>query len=251
MVTVRDISKSYATSRRGRLVAIEQVSLEVSEGEFVSIIGHSGCGKTTLLKIIAGLVRPTEGTVYAEGHEVKSPLRDIGIVFQNPMLMPWRTVMANVLLPIELLGRRTDEYRERALELLRILGLDGFHELYPRELSGGMQQRAAIARALIHDPAILLLDEPFGSLDELTREQMGIELLRMTEKMRKTVVFVTHSVPEAVMLADRVVVLSPRPATVKMDLEISNPRPRDGSIRTDAAYIGYCETVRRALGVSY
>ncbi len=250
IVAAKDISKTYVTSRGDDLEAIKSISLNVSEGEFVSLVGHSGCGKTTFLKIIAGLILPTSGRVTVEEKEVRSPLRDIGIVFQHPLLMPWRSIMANVLLPIELLGRSPSEYRDRALELLRTFGLASFQDLYPRELSGGMQQRVAIARALIHDPPMLLLDEPFGALDELTREEMAIELLRVTEKMRKTVVFVTHSVPEAVLLSDRVVLLSSRPATVAMDLPISISRPRVGSIRTDPAYIGYCETIRRALGIA-
>ena len=249
MVSIRDVSKTYATSQGDDLLALERVSLEVSEGEFISLIGHSGCGKTTLVKIIAGLVPPTGGEVVVAQKEVTAPLRDVGIVFQHPLLMPWRTVLGNVLLPIELLGMDIVRYRRRALDLLDSLGLANFQNLYPRELSGGMQQRAAIARALIHDPPLLLLDEPFGALDELTREGMAIELLRATENLRKTVVFVTHSVPEAVLLSDRVVVLSPRPATVKLELQISIPRPRVASIRTNDRYLAYCETLRRALGI--
>lgn len=250
MVTVRDVSKCFTTSKGDNLAAIERISLDVSEGEFVSIIGHSGCGKTTLLKIVSGLISPSAGAVYVDGQEVRSPLRDVGMVFQHPLLMQWRTVMANVLLPIELLGRSTAMYQKQALELLKILGLSGFQELYPRELSGGMQQRVAIARALIHDPKILLLDEPFGSLDELTREEMQAELLKVTERMKKTVIFVTHSIPEAVMMGDRVILLSPRPSSTKMDITIRLPRPRDSSFRLDRSYLAYCEEIRGALGLA-
>jgi NitT/TauT family transport system ATP-binding protein len=164
--------------------------------------------------------------------------------------MPWRTALDNVLLPAELLNKDRRTFADRAARLMETTGLGGFERMYPRELSGGMQQRVAIARALIHDPPILLLDEPFGSLDELTREEISMELLKVIERMNKTVIFVTHNVTEAVMLGDRVIVLSSRPSTVKMDIEIACPRPRNGSLRSDSAYLGYCETIREALGLT-
>ena len=250
MVSIKGVSKAYSTSRGDSLLAVQDVSFEVSKGEFLSLIGHSGCGKTTLLKIIAGLVTPSSGEVEVEGHPVNAPLRDVGIVFQHPLLMPWRTVLANVLLPVELLGKNVVEYRARALDLLGTFGLENFKDLYPRELSGGMQQRAALARALVHDPPMLLLDEPFGALDELTREEMAVELLRTTEALGKTVVFVTHSVPEAVLLSDRVLVLSPRPSEVKKQLPIAIPRPRKRTVRDDQVYLRCCESLRESLGMA-
>lgn len=248
-ISVRDISKSYDTARREPIRAVQSVTFDVRNGEFLSVVGHSGCGKSTLLKIISGLLAPTSGTVEVLGKKVESPLRNVGFVFQNPLLMPWRTVAQNVNLPLELLGLRSEDYSRKAGELMQTVKLEGFEQLFPRELSGGMQQRAAIARALINDPPILLMDEPFGSLDELTREEMSIELLRVSEEMKKTVVFVTHSVPEAVLLGDRVVVLSPRPSTIALDLPIDIPRPRDSSIRSNEKYLKYCESIRRSLGL--
>jgi NitT/TauT family transport system ATP-binding protein len=249
MVSVSSVSKEFRSSKGDRIQAIKEISLHVSKGEFVSIVGHSGCGKTTLLKIVAGLLRPTSGSVTVDGKLVSKPLTEVGMVFQHPLLMPWRTVIANVKLPAELLGRDTPDQTRRAEDLLSTFGLSSFGHLYPKELSGGMQQRAALARALVHDPSLLLLDEPFGPLDELTREEMGIELARTTESLKKTVLFVTHSVPEAVLLSDRVIVLSPRPSTSRMELPIPLGRPRRPSVRSDPEYLRCCETLRRALGV--
>jgi len=250
VISIEGVSKTFGVGGDSEVVAIRSISMDVREGEFVSVVGHSGCGKTTLLKMISGLIAPTRGSVTVDGKRVVRPLASVGFVFQSPLLMPWRTALENILLPIELLNKDPRSFAERASQLMESAGLGGFEKMYPRQLSGGMQQRVAIARALIHDPEILLMDEPFGSLDELTREEMGLELLKITERMGKVVVFVTHSVPEAVMLADRVVVLSPRPATVKLDLQIACKRPRESSIRSDADYIRYCETVRRSLGLS-
>lgn len=249
-ISVDAVSKVFVSSRREPVKAIESVSLEARRGEFISIVGHSGCGKTTLLKMIAGLTAPSGGRVRVMGGVVDSPVSSVGHVFQRPVLMPWRTVLDNTLLPVELLHRDKRQYVEKAASLLKMVGLAGFERVYPRELSGGMQHRASLARALIHDPDILLMDEPFGSLDELTREEMAMELLRITERMRKTVLFVTHSVSEAVMLGDRVVILSPRPSTVLKDLRIEIPRPRGQATRADARYIAYCEQVRSLLGLA-
>jgi NitT/TauT family transport system ATP-binding protein len=230
--------------------AIRDISFNAGVGEFLSIVGPSGCGKTTLLKIVAGLLNPSKGEIRVFGTSVKKPIRDMGIVFQSSLLMPWRNASENVLLPIELLRMEKKSFTVRAAQLLALVGLRGFELRYPRELSMGMQQRVAIARALIHDPQLLLLDEPFGSLDELTREQMGMELIKITEAMGKTVVLVTHSIPEAVLLADRLIVLSERPSVLRMDLKIDLDRPRTKAVRVSERYVNYCEQVREAFGIS-
>lgn len=249
VISLNRVSKEFRTSSGRTIPVVAQVSFDVRPGEFVSIIGHSGCGKTTTLRIISGLVRPTTGEVTVDGKSVAKPVNDVGIVFQAPLLMPWLNTLKNVLFPIELLGEDPRQYVTSARELLKEVGLAGVEDLYPKELSGGMQQRVAIARALIHEPSILLMDEPFGSLDELTREEMALQLLEITEKLKKTAVFVTHSIQEAVLLSDRVVVLSPRPCIVKADLEISLPRPRSISVTTSPDYLQYCQVLRSSLGL--
>lgn len=246
-ISLQGVSKTYRTSKGEAVEAVRSVSLEVREGEFVCMVGHSGCGKTTLLRIISGLTTPTKGEVTVLGERVSEPSSRVGLVFQNPTLMPWRRVWDNVLLPAELLGRDRADSEERARGLLETVGLTGFENVYPRELSGGMQQRVSLARALVHDPPILLMDEPFGSLDELTREEMAVELLRITQAVHKTVVFVTHSLSEAVLLGDRVIVLSPRPSTIWLDLEVDAPRPRDASFMSDPSFLAQCTRVRQAL----
>lgn len=224
--------------------------MDVREGEFVSIVGRSGCGKTTLLKIIAGLLAPTRGSAKVLGAEVTGPLGSVGVVFQNPLLMPWRSVKGNVMLPAELTGRDTRSLEARARDLLRLAGLSGFEALRPRELSGGLQQRVSLVRAILLDPGILLMDEPFGSLDELTREEMAMDLLRITQALKKTTVFVTHSVTEAVMLSDRVVVLTPRPSTIRATIPIGLPRPRSPGLRSSPDFQVYCDKIRSAIGVA-
>ena len=250
LISVRDLSKTYRTSREGRIEAIRSISFDVRSGEFVSIVGRSGCGKSTLLKMISGFTVPTNGTVNVMGKTVKSPVAAMGQVFQRPTLMPWKSVVENVLLPIELLGRDPGESQAKAVALLDMMGLKGFESLMPMELSLGMRHRVSLARALMHDPEILIMDEPFGSLDELTREEISAELLGITERMGKTVLFVTHSIPEAVMLGDRVVVLSARPSRILDDLRIDIPRPRSSSVRADPRLVAYCERIRELLGVS-
>jgi NitT/TauT family transport system ATP-binding protein len=245
---VRSVSKTYTTSKKGVVRAIDSVSFDVKAGEFVSIVGHSGCGKTTLLRIITGLTEPTTGSVTISGKAVALPMRGVGHVYQKPALMPWRSAIENVLLPIELLHGDKESARKKASALLASVGLKGFESLYPRELSVGMQHRVSLARALIHDPQILVMDEPFGSLDELTREEMATELLKITESLNKTVFFVTHSVSEAVMLGDRVLVLSPRPSKLVSDVAINVPRPRTEKVRTQSSFIAYCEEIRSRLG---
>jgi NitT/TauT family transport system ATP-binding protein len=213
----------------------------------VCLVGPSGCGKTTLLKTLAGLQRPTSGTVTFEGELLVSPRRRIGFVFQKANLMPWRTVLANVMLPLELARTPPLEARARALELIELVGLGGFEASRPRDLSGGMEQRVAIARALIHEPDVLLLDEPFGALDALTRERMGLELMRVWEARKKTVVMVTHSIAEAIFLADRVLVLSARPGRLRANLTVSLSRPRTQAIIYGAAFGELAARVRESL----
>jgi NitT/TauT family transport system ATP-binding protein len=208
--------------------ALDRISLEVRDGEFLAIVGPSGCGKSTLLKLVTGLRPPSAGRLSVYGREVTRPRGDVGIVFQSPVLLPWRTILENVALPVDVLGLDPVRGRERAGELLALVGLSGFEKAYPNELSGGMQQRAAIARALVYDAPLLLMDEPFGALDAMTREQMNLELQRIWSVNRKTVVFITHSIPEAVFLADRVVVMSPRPGRILEVLD--NPLPRMRSL---------------------
>ncbi len=225
VIAIRNLTKEYRTSR-GAITALEDIGFGVGEGEFVAIVGPSGCGKTTLLKILAGLVPTSRGEVALRGTPITGPRRDIGVVFQSPVLFPWRTVLENVLLPADVLRLGRERTRARALELLALVGLEGFEDRYPWELSGGMQQRVAITRSLVHDPAMLLMDEPFGALDAMTRETMNVELQRIWLDRRATVVFVTHSIPEAVFLADRVVVMTARPGRVRDRVSIALPRPR-------------------------
>lgn len=233
----------------GGLEALRDVSFAVAPQEFVCLVGPSGAGKSSLLHILAGLERPTSGRVLLEGHPLTAPQRRIGFVFQKANLMPWRTVLENVMLPLELAGVPEDERRARALELIALVGLSGFEHAYPASLSGGMEQRAAIARALVHDPPILLLDEPFGSLDALTREHMALELLRIWEARRKTVIMVTHSIPEALFLADRVLVLSPRPGHIAAHIPIPLPRPRTLDMLYDERFGELSAQVREAISL--
>ena len=206
--------------------ALETIDLLLGEGEFVAIVGPSGCGKSTLMRIIAGLLPATTGRVLFGGRPVASPVKDVGIVFQNPVLLDWRTVLGNVMLQIEMRGLDPQRYLEQARSLLGVVGLADFMASYPRELSGGMKQRTAIVRALIHDPPVLFMDEPFGALDALTREQMRVDLESLLMSRPKTVLFITHSIDEAILLADRVVVMSPRPGRIERIIPVGLPRPR-------------------------
>jgi NitT/TauT family transport system ATP-binding protein len=219
------VSKAYGRGSDA-VHALDDINLRVAHNEFVSVLGPSGCGKSTLLLLVAGLLSPSEGTITLQGQRVDGPRRTNGIVFQNAVMLPWRTVIDNVLLPIDLMGENVRHYRTRALELLDIAGIADFAERLPHELSGGMRQRAGICRALIQDPDLLLMDEPFSALDAMTRDEMNLELLRIWERDRKTVIFITHSISEAVFLSDRVVVMSKRPAQIIDDISISLPRPR-------------------------
>ena len=242
-VRVENLRKTYQT-RQDEIEAIHEVKMEVAEGEFISILGPSGCGKSTLLMIVGGLLPLTSGTVSVGGQDVSKPRRDTGVVFQAPVLMPWRTILKNVLFPIESLGLREEDYIDRAYELLEMTGLSNFAQNVPSELSGGMQQRVAICRALIHNPNLLLMDEPFSALDAMTRDLMNQELLRIWEEYKKTVLFVTHSIREAVFLSDRVFVMSPRPAVISEIVTIALPRPRELEIEETPKFNQYVTHLR-------
>lgn len=225
-VHVEGLSKRYESIDGNPIEALRDVGLEIEAGSFVSVLGPSGCGKSTLLRILAGLESYSDGTVSIAGQPVKAPRSDASMVFQQPVLLPWRTVLDNVMLPVEVMKLDSTEYRNRALALLELVGLDGFYNAYPKELSGGMRQRVALVRALIHEPALMLMDEPFGALDAMTRESMNLELLRIWGDTDATVLFVTHSIIEAVFLSDSVVVLSGRPGAVLETVGVDLPRPR-------------------------
>jgi NitT/TauT family transport system ATP-binding protein len=231
------------------LVAIEDATLAFEQGELVSLLGPSGCGKTTLLRIIAGLIPKSAGSVRIRGEEVDGPHPDFGFVFQSPNLMPWRKVLDNVLFPMEILGRRNARAKQRAMDLLGMVGLEGFHGARPHQLSGGMQQRVALCRALIHEPTLLLMDEPFGALDELTRMEMNDLLLQIRSRTQATVVFVTHSIGEAIYLSDQVLVFSRRPARIAERIVVDLPYPRSAQTRFSPRFAELAQTASRALGV--
>ena len=233
MIVLDRVGMTYRADS-GPVEALREISFTVARGELVALVGPSGCGKSTLLRIVAGLRPPTTGAVAVDGRAVRGPIAAVGMVFQAPVLLRWRTVRDNVLLPAELSGLDVARFRARADALLALVGLAEFGRKLPRELSGGMQQRASICRALLLDPPLLLMDEPFGALDAMTRDDMNLELLRVwgeTGTERKTIVFVTHSIPEAVFLADRVVVMSPRPGRVARIMDVALPRPRTPATR--------------------
>src|SRR3989440_10175804 len=247
-IAVNELSKLYPT-RDGSVHALEQISFSVSEGEFVAVIGPSGCGKSTLLKVLAGLLPPSKGAARLRGTPITGPRRDIGVVFQSPVLLPWRSVLDNVLLPVDVQRLGRDRHLKVATDLLTLVGLDGFERRYPWELSGGMQQRVAITRALIHDPAMLLMDEPFGALDAMTREHMNLELQRIWLERRKTVLFITHSIPEAVFLADRVLVMTARPGRLLDDVRVKLPRPRPLDVMNTPEFGAYARHIRHLFNV--
>ncbi|MFQ5973526.1 MAG: ABC transporter ATP-binding protein [Alphaproteobacteria bacterium] len=241
-IAINSLSKIF---RRGGMEthALDGIDLDIHYGEFLSIVGPSGCGKSTILRIIGGLIPPSAGSIRVDGREVKGPETNLGIVFQKPILLDWRTVLGNVLFQAEMRKLDTRDYEERARRLLAAVGLAEFEDRYPRELSGGMQQRASIARALIHEPPLLLMDEPFGALDALTREQMRVDLEELWLDTNKTVVFITHSIDEAVLLSDRVVVLSPRPGRIERIMDIELPRPRGLAARKLPAFNAAVEPI--------
>jgi len=244
-----NLSKTYE-SRGGTLEALAGVSFTASRGEFVSIIGPSGCGKSTLLKMVLGVTPISGGAVRLAGIAINGPQVGIGMVFQTAALPPWRRVLDNVLLPIEVLSLDKATYRAQAKRLIDMVGLAGFEDKYPKELSGGMQQRVSICRALIHDPDLLLMDEPFGALDALTREVMQVELMRIWRETGKTVLMVTHSIDEAVLVSDRVLVMSARPGRIIEEVTIDMERPRDPDFRTRPEFQDYAHRLRHSLGVA-
>ncbi|WDZ85315.1 ABC transporter ATP-binding protein [Micromonospora cathayae] len=225
MIRLSGVSRTF-TGRSGQVEALRDINLEVAEGEFLAVLGRSGCGKSTLLRLIAGLLPTTGGQIEVDGTPVTRPRQNIAMLFQRPALLPWRTVLDNVLLPVEIFGWSRARHRERARDLLDMAGLAGFEKRLPHELSGGMQQRVSLCRSLIAEPRVLLMDEPFSALDALTREELSGELQRVHMENAATVVFVTHSIDEAVLLADRVVVLSPRPGRIRSIVDVDIPRPR-------------------------
>jgi len=243
------VSKVYRSGRKEHL-AISDASFDVMPGELVALVGPSGCGKSTLLKILAGLHGHDQGTVrIGSSSHPFDPARDIGMVFQAPLLLKWRRILDNVLLPAELLGIPMAAAKERARDLLALVGLTGYEDKYPYELSGGMQQRAAIARSLIHDPKLVLMDEPFGALDALTREKMNLELLRIWKESGKTIIFVTHGISEAVFLGSRVVVFTAGPARMADNFEIHLPHPRTLDMKTQEQFGVYTRRIYRLLGM--
>ncbi len=246
VIAIRHLSKVYG-GRGGNVTALSDIDCTIGDGEFMSIVGPSGCGKSTLLKILAGLLQRSGGDALLNGTPIDGPRNDIGVVFQSPVLFPWRTVLGNVLLPVDVQKLGREKMQQRALDLLNLVGLKDFEHRYPWELSGGMQQRVALVRALIHDPALLLMDEPFGALDALTREAMNVELQRIWMESRKTVVFITHSTSEAVFLGDRVMVMTPRPGKVEDMLEIDLPRPRSLDVMTTEKFGTYVRRIRKSL----
>jgi NitT/TauT family transport system ATP-binding protein len=224
-------------------VALAGIDLNIATGEFVSVVGPSGCGKSTLLRLIAGLMPVTSGDISVFGKKVRGPVTDCGVVFQQPILLEWRTILENVLFNIDMRGLDVGAYRPKAERLLEAVGLSEFGQKRPYQLSGGMKQRAAIARALVHEPPLLMMDEPFGALDALTREQMRLDLERLWLDTKKTVLFITHSIDEAVLLSDRVVVMSPRPGCIEQVIAIDLPRPRGLLARRDPRFTAASEAI--------
>ena len=239
-------SKTY-TTRTGLVHAVKGVSFSANEGQFISLLGPSGCGKSTLLMMFAGLESASSGHFFLAGEPVLGPRRDTGVIFQDATLLPWKSVLENVLFPVEIMKLARNEYVDRAKELLERVRLGGFENKRPHELSGGMRQRVAICRALIHDPKVLLMDEPFSALDAITRDQMNVVLSELLERYRKTVIFVTHSIREAVYLSDRILVMGGRPSSILLDLEIPFPRPRPPEIEETPEFGAHCKTLRLTI----
>jgi NitT/TauT family transport system ATP-binding protein len=249
VISLQNVDLTYA-GRALPVRALENVSFTAADGEFVSVVGPSGCGKSTLLKIISGLLPHSSGTVLVNGEPVKGSLPSIGIVFQSPLLMPWRNIVDNVLVQIDMRGLRQSDFREKAHTLLKMVGLSAFEGAYPYQLSGGMQQRVGICRALVHSPQLLIMDEPFGALDAMTREQMMIELQRIWMDQKTTILFITHSLSEAIFLSDRVLVMGPRPGRVVGEFTIDIPRPRRIRDERSPAFAEYADRVRTCLEAS-
>jgi NitT/TauT family transport system ATP-binding protein len=250
LIAVNGLRKVYGT-RDGPVIALQDIRFAIQKEQFVAIVGPSGCGKSTLLKVLIGLIPASQGEARLSGIAISGPRRDIGVVFQSPVLFPWRTVLDNVLLPVDVQRLGREQFKARAMNLLSLVGLQGFEKRYPRELSGGMQQRAAIVRALVHDPTILFMDEPFGALDAMTREQMNMQLQHIWLERKETILFITHSIPEAVFLADRVLVMTPRPGHIVDDVVIDLARPRSLDVMTTPDFGRYVKRIRdhfKAIG---
>jgi NitT/TauT family transport system ATP-binding protein len=246
-VVIDQVQKTYATRVGEEVRALERINNRIEVGEFVSVVGPSGCGKSTLLMIVAGLVPCSEGDIRIDDATVTRSHQQMAMVFQRDLLLKWRSVLGNILLPVEIKGWNPSAYRERAVTLMQQVGLEDFAAKFPDELSGGMRQRVAICRALVQQPRLLLMDEPFGALDALTREQMSIDLLRLWQRINNTVIFVTHSIDEAIFLSDRVLVMSPRPGRIDLDLKISLPRPRRFAMRGSSEFLSYVGEIRRTF----
>jgi NitT/TauT family transport system ATP-binding protein len=246
-VSLDSLSKTYATRKGAPVVALQDVSFDVAEGELVSLLGPSGCGKSTLLRIVAGLVGSTTGEVRISDAPEGTAGAEVGLMFQKPVLLPWRTVEQNVVLPAIVAGQRARDVRDRARELIELVGLEGFAGTYPAELSGGMQQRVALARSLLQDPRLLLLDEPFGALDAMTRDQMNLEVERVRQRTGKTIMLVTHSISEAVFLSDRVIVMTGRPGTIREIVDIDLDRPRHLDVTGSPEFGAYLNRLRALL----
>ena len=242
-IRIAGATKVYQTAD-GPVESLKPITLDIARGEFVVVVGPSGCGKSTLLKMAAGLLSITEGSISISGREVTEPADDVGIVFQSPVLLPWRNIFRNIMLPVEMRGLDAKQFEPRARQLMKTAGLEGFDRKLPWQLSGGMQQRAAICRALVHDPSILLMDEPFGALDAMTRERMNLELQRIWYSTGKTVLLITHSIPEAVFLADRVVVMSERPGQIAAIYNVDLPRPRPLTVMGTPEFAALTQTIR-------
>src|SRR5881227_116578 len=247
-IKLSGVSKTYR-ARDGDVPSLRPLDFHINEGEFFVVVGPSGCGKSTLLKMIAGLLSPSSGEILVDGEQVTKPHGNVGIVFQNSLLLPWRNVLNNVLLPIDMKQLSREKYLPRAMALLKMVGLEGFEKKLPWQLSGGMQQRASICRALVHDPKIMLMDEPFGALDAMTRERMNVELMRIQRETGKTVLLITHSIPEAVFLGDRVLVMSERPGTIAAIYDVTLPRPRSLDVLADPVFVQLTQTIRRHFDV--
>jgi len=246
LVSVVGVQKTYFT-RQAPVQAVASASVDVARGEFVSLLGPSGCGKSTLLMMIAGLEQPTGGSILLGGTEIRKPRRDIGVIFQDATLLPWKSAVENVLFPVRILKLPIEPYRQRAKELLAMVGLSEFENKKPSQLSGGMRQRVAICRALIHDPDILLMDEPFSALDAITRDQMNVALSEILETYKKTVIFVTHSIREAAFLSDRVVVMGGRPSTIVLDMKMPFDRPRRFDVEETPEFVKICRQLRLTI----
>jgi NitT/TauT family transport system ATP-binding protein len=247
VIALNRVTRVFNSREGDQVTALEDVSLTIERDEFIALVGPSGCGKSTLLRIVAGLILPTAGTATIAGQPIREPRPETGIVFQAPTLLPWASVLENVLFPLRMMHRIDSASADKAAALIKLVGLAGFERRSPRELSGGMQQRVAICRALVHDPDILLMDEPFGALDALTREEMTLELLRIWSERPKTVLFVTHSITEAVVLADRVVVMSARPGRVAEIIDIESERPRSFHVEGNSAFHDASRRIRALI----